>query len=113
MIKAKKISDVLGMHVYTDKGDYYGDVEESILQNNKVSSWKIKATKYSRLSQLLSGAKGVTVPHKLVKSIGDIMLISNAALPSGEDVDSCDDFGNGWEERACPYNQVARAGHVS
>ena len=93
MIKAKKITDVLGMHVYTDKGDYYGDVEESVLQSNKVQSWRIKATRYSRLSNLLSGARGVTVPHKLVKSIGDIMIISSNALPS-EDAseDLAEDF---------------------
>ena len=82
MVKAKKIADVLGMHVYTDQGEYYGDVEESILQENKVQAWKVRATRYSRLSNVLSGAKGVTVPHKMVKSIGDIMIISHTALPS-------------------------------
>ena len=31
---------------------------------------------------MLGSAKGVIVPHQLVKSIGDIMIISKAAVPS-------------------------------
>lgn len=69
------------MPVYTDEGLYYGDVEESILAGNKVHSWRIKATKHSHLSRVLSGAKGATVPHNLVRAVGDIMIISKNALP--------------------------------
>ena len=84
MLKTKKITDVSGMRVYTDDGFYYGDVEESILQNNKVYGWRVRATKNSQLSRVLTGAKGATVPHQLVRSIGDVMIISRAALPSEE-----------------------------
>jgi sporulation protein YlmC with PRC-barrel domain len=31
---------------------------------------------------LLGTAKGVIVPHQLVKAIGDIMIISRSAVPS-------------------------------
>jgi sporulation protein YlmC with PRC-barrel domain len=31
---------------------------------------------------VLGSAKGVIVPHQLVKSVGDIMIISKAAVPS-------------------------------
>jgi len=34
------------------------------------------------LSKLLGGAKGVIVPHQLVKAIGDVMIINKAAIPS-------------------------------
>ena len=78
----KKVSDIYEMKVFTDKGDYFGDVEESILTTNKVFGWKIKATKNSALSQLIGGAKGVIVPHQLVKAIGGIMIINRAAIPS-------------------------------
>jgi len=77
----KKVSDVYDMKVFTDKGDYFGDVEESILTTNKIFGWKIKATKNSALSQLIGGAKGVIVPHQLVKAIGGIMIINRAAIP--------------------------------
>ena len=78
----KKVSDIYEMKVFTDKGDYFGEVEESILTTNKVFGWKIKATKNSALSQLIGGAKGVIVPHQLVKAIGGIMIINRAAIPS-------------------------------
>lgn len=92
MIKTKKITEIFNMPVYTDDGDYYGDVEESVLLGNKVNAWRIKATKHSRLSKVLTGAKGATVPHQLVKSIGDIMIISNSALPSGEEPEDIEAF---------------------
>jgi len=82
MLKTKKISDVYNMEVYTDSGDYFGDIEEAILSANKIFGWRVRATKRSYLNKILGGAKGVIVPHQLVKSIGDIMIISKAAVPS-------------------------------
>ena len=70
------------MKVFTDTGDYFGDVEESLLTQNKVFGWRVKATKNSFLNKILGSAKGVIVPHQLVKSIGDVMIISKAAVPS-------------------------------
>jgi len=82
MLKMKKISETYDMKVFTDTGDYFGDVEESILTSNKIFGWRVRATKSSYLSKVLGSAKGVIVPHQLVKSIGDIMIISKAAIPS-------------------------------
>lgn len=81
MIKTHRITDIYNKLVYTDTGEYFGDVEESILTNNKIFGWKVKATKNSYLSKVLGGAKGVIVPHQLVKSIGDVVIISKAAIP--------------------------------
>ncbi|MBT5924551.1 hypothetical protein HOH30_02390, partial [Candidatus Woesearchaeota archaeon] len=50
--------------------------------SNKISGWKIKATKNSFLSRVLGSAKGVIVPHQLVKAVGDILIISRSAVPS-------------------------------
>ncbi len=82
MLKMKRISEVYEMKVFTDTGDYFGDVEEVIVTTNKIFGWRVKATKNSFLSSVLGSAKGVVVPHQLVKSIGDIMIISKAAIPS-------------------------------
>lgn len=84
MLKTRKVTDVFGMRVFTDEGYYYGDVEEVILQNNRVYGWRVKATRTSQLARVLTGAKGATVPHNLVRSVGDIMIISKSALPSEE-----------------------------
>jgi len=84
MLKMKKISETYDMKVFTDNGEYFGDVEESILTSNKVFGWRVRATKNSFLNKVLGSAKGVIVPHQLVKSIGDILIISKAAVPSYE-----------------------------
>jgi len=82
MLKLKRISGVYDMKVYTDGGEYFGDVEELVLTKTKVSMWRIRATKNSFLSSVLGGAKGVLVPHNLVRSIGDIVIISRSAIPN-------------------------------
>ena len=82
MLKLKKLSETYDMKVFTDQGDYFGDVEESIITQNKVFGWRVKATKNSFLNKVIGNAKGVIVPHQLVKAIGDILIISKAAVPS-------------------------------
>ena len=82
MIRMKKISETTNLRVFTDMGDYFGDVEDAIIINNKVDRWKIRATKESFLSKAISGAKGVYVPHHLVQAIGNIMIVSKAAAPT-------------------------------
>ncbi len=82
MLKMKKLKEAYSMKVFTDNGDFFGEVEEAILTTTKVFGWKVKATKDSFLSKMLGSAKGVIVPHQLVKSIGDVMIISKAAIPS-------------------------------
>lgn len=84
-VKARKVTDVFGMPVYTDEGFYYGDIEESVISGNKIVGWKVKSTRNSTLSRVLGGAKGVMVPHQMVKSVGDIMIISRAAVPMKEE----------------------------
>jgi sporulation protein YlmC with PRC-barrel domain len=82
MLKMKKISQTYDMKVFTDTGDYFGDIEESILTQTKIFGWKVKATKNSFLTKVLGSAKGVIVPHQLVKAVGDILIISKTAVPS-------------------------------
>jgi sporulation protein YlmC with PRC-barrel domain len=82
MLRTKNLVETVGIHAFTDNGDFFGEVEDAIITNNKVDSWKIKASKGSFLSKALAGAKGVIVPHQLVKAIGDVMIVSKAAAPS-------------------------------
>ncbi len=88
MLKTRNITDVHDMSVYTDEGSFFGIVEESMIEENKVSGWKVKSTRGSMLSRILGGAKGVIVPHQLVKAIDNIMIVSKSAVPSAEDEDS-------------------------
>ena len=82
MLRMKRLTETFNMKVSTDQGDYFGDVEEAILTQTKIQSWRIKATKNSFLNKVLGTAKGVIVPHQLVRAVGDIMIISKQAVPS-------------------------------
>ena len=90
MLRTKRITESYDMRVFTDTGDYFGDIEEAILTQTKIIGWRVKASRNSVLSKLLGNAKGVVVPHQLVKSVGDVMIISKAAMPTytGEEVAS-------------------------
>lgn len=82
MLKMKKVSECYDMRVFTDSGEYFGNIEEAILTQTKIFGWRVRSTKNSFLNKVLGSAKGVIVPHQLVKSVGDVMIISKAAIPS-------------------------------
>jgi sporulation protein YlmC with PRC-barrel domain len=79
MLRIKKISAMLGKRVFTDIGDLFGDIEEAILAENKIDSWRIRVSR--EMARNLSGAKGVIVPHQFVKAIGDVFVVNAASLP--------------------------------
>jgi sporulation protein YlmC with PRC-barrel domain len=82
MLKIQKISEVLGKRVYTDGGDFFGEVEEVNLVENKIDGWRIRVG--GGMNALLGGARGVIIPHQFVKAIGDVVVISKASLPTRE-----------------------------
>ena len=82
MLNIKKLTDVIGKKVYTDTGDYFGEIEESNLVENKVESWRIRVV--SSMGSFLGGARGVIIPHQFVRAIGDVVIISRASLPLDE-----------------------------
>ena len=81
-MRIKKITEVIGLRVYTDSGDFFGEVEEANLQENKVDGWRIKVG--GGIASLIGGARGVIIPHQFVKAISDIFIINKSALPSQE-----------------------------
>lgn len=86
MIRFKRISETQDMTVFVENGDYFGEVEGTLLTMRKVTAWKIRATKNSILEKVFrtggQSGKGVIVPHSLVKAVGDIIIISKGAIPS-------------------------------
>jgi len=79
-MRVKKVTDVLGSKVYTDSGDYFGEVEEANLKENKIDGWRIKVG--GSASSLIGGARGVIIPHSFVRAVSDIFIINGSALPS-------------------------------
>ncbi len=82
MLRVKKITGVIGKKVFTDTGDFFGEVEECNLVENKVESWRIRIA--SSIGNFLGGARGVIIPHQFVRAIGDVVIISRANLPLDE-----------------------------
>lgn len=74
------MSEVIGTKVYTDSGDYFGEVEEANLSQNKVDGWRIKVS--GGVASLIGGARGVVIPHRFVRAVSDIFIIDRSALPS-------------------------------
>jgi sporulation protein YlmC with PRC-barrel domain len=81
-MRIKKVSEIIGTRVYTDGGEYFGEIEEANLYENKIDGWRIKVG--GSVLNLIGGARGVIIPHNFVKAIGDIFIINKAALPSQE-----------------------------
>lgn len=85
-MRIKKITEVIGTKVYTDSGDFFGEIEEANLSENKIEGWRIKVG--GSIMSLIGGARGVIIPHQFVRAISDIVIINNAALPSpNSDID--------------------------
>jgi len=76
----KKLSEVIGLKVYTDSGDYFGEIEEANIHDNKVEGWRIRVL--GNMSALMSGARGVIIPHQFVRAISDVFIINKSTLPS-------------------------------
>jgi sporulation protein YlmC with PRC-barrel domain len=79
-MRIKRITEIIGIKVYTDGGDFFGEVEEASLQENKIVGWKIKVG--GKIMSLIGGARGVIIPHQFVRAISDVLIIKHSALPS-------------------------------
>jgi len=93
MLKIKKISEVLGKTVYTDSGDFLGEVEEVNLSENKIDGWRIRVS--GKVAGLMGGARGIIVPHQFVKAIGDIFIVNRANLPIREETEPIEEITEG------------------
>ena len=82
MLRIKKISAMIGKRVFTDIGDNFGVIEEVILAENKIDSWRMSVSR--EMARNLNGARGVIIPHQFVKAIGDVVVINGSSLPIAE-----------------------------
>ena len=82
MLKVKKISEILGKKVFTDTGDFFGEVEEVNIVENKIDGWRIRVA--GEFGGFLGGARGVIIPHQFVRAIGTVMIVARSSLPNNE-----------------------------
>ncbi len=84
VLKLKNITGTYGLKVFTDNGTYFGDVDEAIIQDNRVVGWRVKAGASSSLSRMIKGARGAIIQHSLVRAIDDIFIISSIVASQSE-----------------------------
>ncbi|MBU0907795.1 MAG: PRC-barrel domain-containing protein [Nanoarchaeota archaeon] len=80
MLRVKKISEIIGKNVFTSDGDFFGQIDDVNLTENKIDGWKVKLGQ-SYLS-IFGGARGVVIPHQFVRAIGDVVIINKSSLPA-------------------------------
>ena len=85
MLRMRRIKEMIGIKVFTDSGDYFGEIEEVNLMDNKVDGWRIRIARESSLDPFLGGARGLIIPHQFVKAIGDVVIVSRSAVPAKEE----------------------------
>lgn len=89
MLKIKKLSGIVGKKVYTDSGEFFGEVEEANLVDNKVHGWRIRVG--GEVSDFLGGARGVVIPHEFVKAVGDVFIINKVSAPMKEESETLEE----------------------
>lgn len=80
MLRVKKISEIIGKNVFTSDGDFFGQIDDVNLTENKIDGWKIKVG--SSFLTMFGGARGVVIPHQFVRAIGDVVIVNKNSLPS-------------------------------
>ena len=85
-MRVRKITEVIGLRAFTDSGEFFGEVEEANLKDNKIDGWRIKVG--GNVVSLVGGARGVIIPHQFVKAISDVFIINKTAMPTAGSMES-------------------------
>jgi sporulation protein YlmC with PRC-barrel domain len=70
-----QITELFGLNVYTDKAVYVGSVDDVVID---VDAKKIDSLAVGNLNPEIGeikGYKGMQIPFRIIKSIGDVVLI--------------------------------------
>lgn len=78
VVTIKRLSDIYDIDVFTDAGMYFGKIGDAVLGKYMINGWVVKSTPDSLLSKALKNVRAVIVPHKAVKAVGDVMIISHS-----------------------------------
>jgi len=79
-----QITDLFGMDVYTDKAVRVGNVDDAVLN---IDTKKVDFLAVGNLNPdifQLKGFKGIRIPFRIIKSVGDVIIIRhfNSMFPS-------------------------------
>lgn len=76
MAMISEISSLFGLNVYTDEGRYIGRVEDVVIDIERRQIKGLALLEYNR-SIIESKAMGIILPYRIVKSVGDIVIVKD------------------------------------
>lgn len=74
-----QITELFGLSVYTDKAVYVGDIEDVVID---VDGKKMDSIAVGNLNPEfvdVKGFRGIKIPYRMIKSIGDVVVIRHLA----------------------------------
>lgn len=71
-----EISNLFDMKVFTEDGVYLGKVAEVVIDTDSKVIKGLALVEYNR-ALINSRARGVIVPYRIVKAVGDIVVVKN------------------------------------
>ena len=80
-----QITELFGLQVYTDRGVFVGEIEDVVIDINEKKMDALVIAKVNPELVDLKNFKGLKIPYRLIKSIGDVMVIRHvpAAFSQG------------------------------
>ena len=76
-MEEQSITAAYGKAVYTDEGYLFGKVMDVVIGKYAISGWVVNIPPESILKKSAPSVKAVIVPHKAVRAVGDILIISS------------------------------------
>lgn len=74
MTMSGEITTLFGMKVFTEEGRYIGKIEDVVIDTNAGAISGIVVVEYNK-ALIDSNSKGVIIPYRLVRAVGDIVII--------------------------------------
>ncbi|MFC3476264.1 PRC-barrel domain-containing protein [Halobacterium litoreum] len=77
--EADEITSLVGREVYSNNGVFVGEVEDVRLNldTETVNGLALSELNPQLFSQSMTGEKGVIVPYRWVRAVGDVVLIND------------------------------------
>lgn len=76
---AEEITSLVGREVYTNNGVFVGEIEDLRLDldTEAVTGLALTALNTELFADQIGGARGVLVPYRWVRSVGDVVLVND------------------------------------
>ncbi|WP_338036420.1 PRC-barrel domain-containing protein [Methanogenium marinum] len=73
------ITELFGMKVYTENAVYVGDVDDVIINVDTKKMESLALGNVNREVLELTNFKGVKIPYRIIRAVGDIVIIRHLA----------------------------------